>query len=143
MLGSCEGISYGDGLPGETLLQVFGEQKAAAGFGGGGEDDSVPEAEAMADSELSSAEEHGQGGFRDGKDVAPRKDGGARLCGRKLTFADKNLEEFGDGLRRKDHGFGRQGADQGKSRLFHGVAIHALSVGEDIRVQRDPHLASS
>jgi hypothetical protein len=143
MLGGGEGIGYGDGVPGEAGLEVFGEEEAAAGFGGGSEDHAIPEAEAMADGEFGSSEEHGQRGFRDGEDVTPREDGGAGLRGDQLTLADKNLEEFGDDLRGKDNGASGQGPDQGESHFLHGVAIHALRVGEEVRVQRDSHSASS
>src|SRR5208282_488208 len=71
MLGGGEGIGYGDGVPSEAGLKIFGEEEAAAGFVGRGENHAVPEAEAMADGEFGGAEEHGQGGFCDGKDVAP------------------------------------------------------------------------
>ena len=60
MFWSGEGIGYGDGVPGEAGLEVFGEEEAAAGFGGGGENQAVPEAEAMADGEFGSAQKHGQ-----------------------------------------------------------------------------------
>ena len=106
-----EGIGYGDGAPSEAWVQVFGEQEAASGFCSGGEDDAVPKAEAMADCELGGTDKDGLGGFSNGIAVAPRKDRRACLRGSQLTFADKNLEEFGDGLRGQDHRIGGQSAD--------------------------------
>jgi len=79
MPGGGEGIGYGDGVPGEAGVEVFGEQEAAAGFGGGGENDGVPEVEAMADCEFDRTKKHGQRSFRDWENVAPSEDGGAGL----------------------------------------------------------------
>jgi hypothetical protein len=106
MFGGGEGIGYGDGVPCEAGVEVSGEEEAAAGFGGGGEDHTVPEAKAMADGELGSTQKHRQGGLRDGKDVAPIENSGAGLYGSQLALANKDLEEFGDDLCGKDYGAG-------------------------------------
>jgi len=57
MLGGGEGIGYGDGVPDEAGLQVFGKQEAAAGFGGGSENDGVPKIEAVSGGQLGGSKE--------------------------------------------------------------------------------------
>jgi hypothetical protein len=143
MLGGGEGIGYGDGVPDEAGLEVFREEEAAAGFGSGGEDHAVPEAEAMTYSKFGSAEEHWQGSFRNGEGVAPTEESGAGLRGGSFGLTDNNLEEFADSLGREYHDVTGERVEQIEGRLLHCPTIQALGVDQDVGVERYPHSASS
>src|SRR5690625_3167571 len=43
----CKGIDNRDAAPGEAVLQVFGQKHTAAGVGGRGEDEGIPDTKTM------------------------------------------------------------------------------------------------
>jgi di/tripeptidase len=86
----AKGLATVTEVSGEAGLEVFGEEEAAAGFGGGCENDGVPEAQAMANCEFDGTQSTGKEVSATGKTlhqlrIATRACAGVRLALRTRT----------------------------------------------------------
>jgi hypothetical protein len=80
-------IHHGDPAPGESILQILGEQQPASRFSRGRKDDRVPDAQAMVGGDIESGDQNRGRSLNQRKGVLPAKNDSPRLPRRKCGFS--------------------------------------------------------
>jgi hypothetical protein len=124
------------------MLHILGQEQLAICLGSSREDYRIPDAKLLYGKVNGGQEDRGRG-LNQTKGIAPAEDGRAGVGGRTAGLPHQNLKEFAQDLNGKDDGTLRQALYQLQGGFFHGCAVNALGVRQDIGIEGNPHCASS
>ena len=140
---SRERIRDRDPLPRKPLLQVFRQKESAACFGRSGKSHRIPNTELMIGGQVRCSKYHLGRRLDQRKRIPLTQDRFPRFCRRSPGLTHQQAEQFTQSLHGQLHSASRQRFYQLERRPLHIGSVNTLSVGQDVRVQRDPHCLSS
>jgi hypothetical protein len=128
-------IDNGDAAPGEAFVHVLRYENAATGFGRGGQDDRVPDRQAMIDCNLHCTSKHRVRRTDHGVSGLPDLDCASGLYRASTRLPNEDAEQFPQYLCGQHDTERRNGVDEVGCQFLLAGVLQSLRVDEDVGIQ--------